>query len=123
VGVLGPDERLQPGHIRRIGHVERIQVQAGPPHHLGQVPRWHRSGGRAFEDRSARADRVLAVVVGVPAGIETQAGGGADLQQRQGLRQRGEHRQQQGTPSASLVCVARVRGSASMAGQFATVKS
>ena len=33
--VLRPDEGVEPGDVRGVGHVERVQVQAGPPHHLG----------------------------------------------------------------------------------------
>ena len=41
---------------------------------------------------------MVAVTVGVPVGIEPQSCGGADLQQRQRLRERGKYRQQQCAP-------------------------
>ena len=31
--LLRPDERLQPGDVVGIAHVQRVQVDPGPPHH------------------------------------------------------------------------------------------
>ena len=45
--LLRPDQRVQPGHVAGVGHVERVEVQAGPPHHLGYACRWHQTGGPA----------------------------------------------------------------------------
>ena len=41
--VLGPDQRRQPGHRVVVGDVERVQVDAAAPGHLGQPVRARRS--------------------------------------------------------------------------------
>ena len=106
VPVLRPDQRLQPGHVGRVGDVERVQVQPGPPHHLRTPLRRLGAGQVTVEQRLAVADPPIAVAVGVPVRVEAQPGGGADLQQRQRLRQRGEHRQQ----SRAASRLVRLRG-------------
>ncbi|GIJ73382.1 hypothetical protein Voc01_082990 [Virgisporangium ochraceum] len=99
VAVFGPDERVEPGDVGGVGDVERVEVEAGAPDDDGQVPGRGASGDGALEDGSALADHVVAVPVGVAVGVQAQAGGGADLQQGQRLREHGEHREQQGAPA------------------------
>ena len=70
VRMFRPDESFQLRNVRGVGHVERIQIQARPPHHLGYTRRRRHPGGRALEDRFARADHVVAVAVGVPVGVQ-----------------------------------------------------
>lgn len=90
--VFGPDERVEPGQVVGVGDVEGVEVDAGTPGDVGQAAGRCASGGGAFEDGFAVADQVGAVPVCVPVGVEAQAGGGADLQQRQRLAQGGEDR-------------------------------
>ena len=56
VRVLRPDERVEPRDVGRVGHVERVQVQAGAPHHVGQRAGQRRPGGCAVEDGLAGAE-------------------------------------------------------------------
>jgi hypothetical protein len=96
--VLRPDEGVEPGEVCRVRHVERVEIQAGPPHDLGKPSRRRHPSRRAHQDRLAITDHLVAVAVGIPVRIEAQPAGCADLQQRERLRQPGEHRQQNRTP-------------------------
>src|ERR1019366_4400101 len=62
-----------------------------PPHPLGQAGGQCQAGGRAVQDRIACADPVAVVAVAVAVRVEAQTGRRADVQQREGLRQGGEH--------------------------------
>jgi hypothetical protein len=93
--VLRPDQGLQPCSVLRIGDVEGVQVQPGPPYHLGKPPRRAEPLSIAVDDRPALAHDVGAVPVAVTVRVQTQSRGGAHLQQPQRLRQRGQHRHEQ----------------------------
>ena len=88
VRMFGPDEGSEPGDVGGIGHVERIEIQTGPPHHVGKARRRRHTGEGAFDDRFAGANRLVAVAIRVPVGIEAQPCGRTDLEQRERLRQR-----------------------------------
>ena len=64
-----PDQAAQPGHIVRVGHVERVQVDSGPPGHLGhRGGDRHRAAGLAGEHRRVRVgglDPLPGIVVSV----------------------------------------------------------
>ena len=98
--VLWPDQRLQPHALRGVVQIDRRQVEAGAPGHArqGAGQRRCRTGARGKHQRLGRGRRdvVGAVGVAVVVGQQAQAGGGADFEQGQRLRQVGEDREQHG---------------------------
>ena len=93
--MLRPDQGLEPRDVGRVGYIERVQVETGPPHHVRRIGR-RRPGQRALEDRLTRADQPIAVAVAVLIGIKTQPSRCPHLQQRERLRQGREHGHQYG---------------------------
>jgi hypothetical protein len=101
VAFAGPDQAGQPADVIVAADVQRIEVKPGPPGDHGRpVRQRHRpvrhapQGGRL---RVLAGDPVPGVVVGVTVGQQGESGAGADLDQRQRLRQPGQRRQQRGT--------------------------
>ena len=106
IGLLGPHQRLEPGAVRRIGDVDRMEIQAAPPCHARLCPRqWRRRVGATGKHRRIRRcgrQLPMPVVVAVAIGQQTQTGRGTHFEQRQRLRQACQHRQKRGA-TAGLI--------------------
>ena len=106
IGLLGPHQRFQPGAIRLVRDIHRMQIKADPPHDTRMHQRQRRCcASAAREDRCIRRPwRQLRypIVVAVAIGEQAQTGRRTHFEQRQRLRQSRQNRQKRGATAGFI---------------------